>query len=184
MRSLRDTESTGASITSKLLRSAPSSHGLGGDSGDDLGASRHGDAAAAALSSASFTPFGKKQDPLRALLLDGAEAPPLGGPGRLRDSTLTVGRLAEGVSRRAGSAVRTVHKAAWRVMVEGANMAVVSGSTTAGSTGFVTFNSLAAATTACQLTLSHKAYALQTKRAPDTSGLLWQASSLWKRGGS
>jgi len=45
--------------------------------------------------------------------------------------------------------------------------------TRAGSTGFVTFTTLAAATSACQLTLCHRSFTLQTKRAPEPSGLLW-----------
>ena len=43
-----------------------------------------------------------------------------------------------------------------------------------GSTGFVTFTTLTAATAAAKLNLSHKAFSLETTRAPEPRGLLWE----------
>jgi len=63
-----------------------------------------------------------------------------------------------------------------KLVGKGADAASMRGSR--GSTGFVTFNSLAAATAACQITLSHKAFFLQTTRAPEPRGLLWQARDI------
>jgi len=73
---------------------------------------------------------------------------------------------------------RDVVEGSRRVVTESLNMASINTNQEAlgqgGSTGFVTFTSLAAATAAVKLTLSHKAWCLTTSLAPEPRGLLWQ----------
>jgi hypothetical protein len=172
--SLRDTVDTyenqnmedGTSLTTQLLRGSQgvasprlmsSGNGYPGEK-DELGASRHQMDSSFLASSATFSPFGKKTDPVLRLLTKGSNA--------------SARRRHRRRSERASEAGQSLWRALCRLMSEVSRLLVVAPGN-AGSTGFVTFNSLAAATTACQLALSHKAYSLKTSRAPEPRGLLW-----------
>ena len=200
------------SLTTRLLRGSQnisnprllSSGGGNGGEKDELGASRHQLDSSFLASSATFSPFGKKTDPVLRLLNGGSNSStsrrrryrrphddmnPLGGGSNghndddgttIRSTTSRLNAAADSAAERASEAGQSLWRALRRLMSEVSRLLVVAPGN-AGSTGFVTFNSLAAATTACQLALSHKAYSLQTSRAPEPRGLLWANVMIDKR---